>query len=81
METQRIALDVKTGLLAEARKLAEDEGVSLDHLITAAIAEKLSALRTETFFRERAVGADIPEALRILQKVGRGNLPSCDDLL
>ncbi len=79
METQTIALNVKSGLLAEARKLADDEGVSLDHLITAAIAEKLSALRTESFFRERAAGADIPRALELLNKAGGANAPDPED--
>jgi hypothetical protein len=36
--------------LAEARKAAESEGVALNHLITLALAEKVSALRTEEYF-------------------------------
>jgi predicted HicB family RNase H-like nuclease len=33
----------------EARKTAEREGISLNQLINLAIAEKISALRTEEF--------------------------------
>lgn len=37
--------------------------------------EKLSALRTEDYFRERAQRANIPAAKRILKKAGKGNPP------
>jgi hypothetical protein len=40
--------------LAEARKAAESEGVALNQLITLALAEKVSAMRTEEYFEERA---------------------------
>src|SRR5882762_10791802 len=39
--------------LEELRKAAELEGVALNQLINAAVAEKVSALRTEKYFRER----------------------------
>ena len=35
------------------RELAEQEGVSINQLITLAVAEKLSALTTEEYFTER----------------------------
>ena len=40
-----------------------------------ALAEKLSALRTEDYFRERAGRADLRRALGILKKAGRRNPP------
>ena len=43
--------------LQEACKTAESEGVSLNQLINLAVAEKISALRTEEFFRERGARA------------------------
>ncbi len=42
-----IALRLQTSLLEEARRVAESEGVALNQLINVAVAEKLSALRTE----------------------------------
>lgn len=39
--------------------MAESEGVALNQLINVAVAEKLSALRTEEYFRECAARANI----------------------
>jgi hypothetical protein len=41
---------LQPSLLNEARKLAEAEGVVLNQLINLAVAEKVSALRTEVYF-------------------------------
>jgi hypothetical protein len=68
-------------LLAEARKAAESEGVALHRLITLAVAEKVSAMRTEEYFEERARRADPAKVSRILARVGRGNLPIDGDEL
>jgi hypothetical protein len=54
---------VQPSLLEEARKLAEAEGVALNQLINLAVAEKVSALRTESYIAERAARANIPMAL------------------
>lgn len=50
----------------QARKALNGEGVALNQLINVAVAEKVSALRTEACFQERARRANVPEALRIL---------------
>ena len=36
------------------RKMAVDEGISINQFIATAVAEKLSALMTETYLQERA---------------------------
>jgi hypothetical protein len=61
-------LRLQASLLDEARKLAEAEGVALNQLINVAVAEKLSALRTASYFKERAKRADIPKASRFSTK-------------
>jgi hypothetical protein len=61
--------------MEEARKVAESEGVALNQLINVALAEKLSALRTEKYFQERIRRADRAETLRILDRAGKGNSP------
>jgi hypothetical protein len=67
--------------LEELRKAAEAEGVALNQLINVAVAEKVSALRTEEYFQQRARRADRKETLRILSKAGKGNPPvEGDDL-
>jgi len=42
------------------------------------VAEKLSALRAESYFAERAARTDIPRALDILKRAGVGNSPAKD---
>jgi hypothetical protein len=81
MRTSNFALRLQPSLLAEARRTAEDEGVALNQLINVAVAEKLSAIRTESFFRERARRANVPEAIEILGRMGKGNPPMNGDEL
>jgi hypothetical protein len=47
MRRSNFALRVPPTLLAEERKAAESEGMALNQLITLALAEKVSAMRTE----------------------------------
>jgi hypothetical protein len=81
MRKSNFALRLQPSLLDEARQVAEAEGVALNQLINVAVAEKLSALRTEKFFTERAARADIPKALAILRRAGVGNPPVKGDKL
>jgi hypothetical protein len=73
MRKSNFALRLQPSLLDEARRTAEEEGVALNQLINVAVAEKLSAIRTEAFFRKRARRANIPEAIEILKRMGQGN--------
>jgi hypothetical protein len=52
--------------------LAEAEGVALNQLINLAVAEKVSALGTESYIVERAARANIPMVLNILNRAGVG---------
>jgi hypothetical protein len=79
MRTSNFALRPQPSLLAEARRTAEVEGVALNQLINVAVAEKLSAIRTESFFRERAQRANVPDAIEILGQIGKGNPPMKED--
>lgn len=49
-----ISLRLPDSLHKQVRELAEREKVSVNQLITLALAEKLSALLTEEYLRERA---------------------------
>ena len=75
MRKSNFALRLQPSLLDEARKVAEDQGVALNQFINVAVAEKLSALRVESYFRERAARADIPRALGTLGRAGKGKPP------
>jgi hypothetical protein len=79
MTRSNFALRVPPALLAEARKAAESEGVALNQLITLALAEKVSAMRTEEYFEERARRASPSRVSRILGRVGKGNPPLQSD--
>jgi hypothetical protein len=81
MRRSNFALRLQPSLLDELRKIAEAEGVALNQLINVAVAEKVSALRTEDYFRERSRRADRAETLRILERAGKGNPPMKDDEL
>jgi len=79
MRRSNVALRLQSSLLDEAKRVAEKEGVALNQFINVAVAEKLSALRTEDYFRERAERADLQRAKRILKRAGRGNSPARGD--
>ena len=73
MRKSNFALRLRRSLLEELRTIAASEGVALNQLISVAVAEKLSALRAEGYFRERARHADRSETMRILEKAGADN--------
>ena len=79
MRRSNVALRLQSSLLDEARRVAESEGVALNQLINVAVAEKLSALRTEEYFRERSTRANLAKAKRIVKRAGRGNPPVAGD--
>lgn len=51
------ALRVPDSLFEYAKELAQKENCSLNQLIVTALAEKVSSIRTEEFFRERIARA------------------------
>jgi len=63
------ALRIPDSLAGYAKELAREDNVSLNQFIVMALAEKVSALKTETFFRERAERANPEKALSILDSV------------
>lgn len=73
MRKSNFALRLQPALMDEARRVAKAEGVAINQLINVAVAEKLSVLRTEEYFAERAARGNVAKALRILQRSGRGN--------
>jgi hypothetical protein len=81
MRRSNFALRVPPTLLTEARKAAEADGVALNQLITLALAEKVSAMRTQQYFEERSRRADSAKVTRILARVGKGNPPMEGDEL
>jgi hypothetical protein len=75
MRRSNVALRLQTSLLEEAKRVAASEGVALNQLINVAVAEKVSALRTESYFLTRAGRANLEATKRILKRAGRNNPP------
>jgi HicB family len=81
MTQANYALRLQNWLKTEAERLAKEQGTTLNQFINVAVAEKISALRTADFFRERAGRADIAAAIELLDRLGTDERPRPDDEL
>lgn len=80
-KTSNYALRLQKSLKEEAERLAKEEGTTLNQLINVAVAEKLSALRAASYFRERSGRADVAAVLAQLDTVGAKVPPRAGDEL
>lgn len=76
-----VTLELQPGLVDEARRAAEAEGMGFDEFVAAALAEKLSAMRTARYFAERGARSDPAQVKDILARAGRGRPPVPGDEL
>ena len=53
-----------------AEKLAREEGISMNQFVATAVAEKLAAMQTATFFAERRQRADLVAFRKLLKRSG-----------
>ena len=67
-ETSTYPLRLPTSLKKEVARLARRDGASVNQFIALAVAEKVSALETETFFKERGRLSDMDEFKKILRR-------------
>ena len=81
MRQSSFPLRLASSLQEEARKTAKSEGISLNQLINLAVAEKISALRTEDFFRERGARSRPNKARKILKRAGNELPREGDEIL
>lgn len=70
MTKANYSLRLQPSLKMAAEKFAQTEGTSLNQFINVAVAEKLSALDTERFFKDRAKGASRADFLAFLDGAG-----------
>jgi len=75
-----ISLRLPNSLHKQARELAEKEEISINQLIATALAEKISALATEDYLRERAARGSRQKFEKALQQVKK-TTPSEEDRL
>lgn len=80
MKKSNFALRLQPSLMAELRRLADEEDTSLNQFINVAVAEKLSAMRTaEVFFSQRATPDARRRALALLDRTGSDEAPRDGD--
>ena len=70
MPTTNYPLRVPASIMAEAKKAAAQDGVSLNQFISTAVAEKVSALRTEAVLQARAARADRNKFDEVIARAG-----------
>lgn len=73
-----LSLRLPNSIHRHAKRLAEVEGISINQLISSALAEKLSAIDTERYLAERAAKASAAKFRRVLAKVPK-NAPDIGD--
>ena len=73
-------LRLPNSIKAEVVRRAKADGTSLNQFVATAVAEKLAAMNTATFFTERRERADFDAFDRIMQRQG-GEPPQPDDLI
>lgn len=64
-----ISLRLPNSLHEAVRELVKQEGSSINHFVTLALAEKVAALTTETYLRERAERGDVTKFRAALARV------------
>ncbi len=70
MSKANYSLRLQPSLKAAAEIIADAEGTSLNQFINVAVAEKLSALQTHDYFRDRAAKSDRRDFLAFLDRAG-----------
>ncbi len=79
-KTSTYPLRLPASIKAEAERLASAEGSSLNQFVALAVAEKVAALRTATYFVERRGRADWDAFDRLMRRPG-GEPPRTGDEL
>ena len=73
-------LRLPTSIKAEVVRRAKAEGTSFNQFVATAVAEKLAAMNTATYFAERRERADFKAFDRLMQRKG-GEPPQSEDVI
>ncbi len=79
-KTANYPLRLSQSVMQAVKETAAQEGISLNQFIATAVAEKLSALRTEDMLRQRAERGDWAKVRKILDRTGNQPPRSGDEL-
>lgn len=69
-----------SSLLDELRIVVEEDTTTINQCINVAVPEKLAALRTERYFHERAVRAELADFPAVLERAGTDAAIAGDEL-
>ena len=64
-----LSLRLPDSLHRRVREMAKQDGISMNHFVALAVAEKVSALDTVDYLRQRAARADVSDFDRVLDMV------------
>jgi hypothetical protein len=73
-------LRLPRSIKAEVERLAKQDGISVNQFIATAVAEKLTAMNTATFFSDRRARADFAAFDKLMRRKG-GESPGPDDTI
>jgi pyridoxine/pyridoxamine 5'-phosphate oxidase len=66
--TSNYALRLPASLKTAAEEVAREDGATLNQFIVTAVAEKLSAMKTAAYFKERAAKGDLAAFDRFISR-------------
>jgi hypothetical protein len=69
-DTSTYPLRLPKSVKAAAAKLAREEGISMNQFVATAVAEKLAALQTASYFADRRQRADLAAFRKLLRRAG-----------
>lgn len=75
-----LSIRLPNSLHKSVKKIAEQEHSSLNQFVVLAVAEKLSALTTETYLAQRAARGDRKKFLAVLNQASDKTPPDYDEL-
>ncbi len=75
-----LSLRIPNSLHTQIKKLAQQDGISINQFITMAVAEKMSALMTSSYLEERAKLSSREKFLKALSKVSDKQPDAQDEL-
>jgi hypothetical protein len=78
--TSTYPLRLPRSIKVEIMRRAKEDGISVNQFVATAVAEKLAAMNTASFFAERRERADM-KAFDLLMRREGGELPAPDDTI
>jgi hypothetical protein len=75
MRRNNVSLRLPPHLLERIRRLAEAESISVNQLVTVAVAEKIARLDAEAFYRSREKRSDPGAGWQALERMGQTSAP------